>query len=72
VDRPKDDDADYEPMEEDPELTKEDVVMHTMAISKALECARWIGLEAAIQASPPPSSHASENLPPSRPFCSWT
>jgi hypothetical protein len=32
------------------DLTKEDVVAHSMYISKAEKRARWIGLEAAIQA----------------------
>jgi non-canonical (house-cleaning) NTP pyrophosphatase len=73
VDPPEDDDADYEPMEEEPERTEEEALARAMAISEAEERARWIGLEAAIQASqqvlPPPSSPAPENLPPPRPFC---
>jgi non-canonical (house-cleaning) NTP pyrophosphatase len=51
VDPPEDDDADYEPMEEEPEQTEEEALARAMAISEAEERARWIGLEAAIQAS---------------------
>jgi hypothetical protein len=66
-DPPEDDDTDYEPMEEEPELAKEDAIGHAMAISKAEKRAQWTGLELAIQASqqepPPPLSPAPKNLP---------
>jgi hypothetical protein len=66
-DPPEDDDTDYEPMEEEPKLAKEDAIGHAMAISKAEKRARWTGLEAAIQASqqapPPLLSPAPKNLP---------
>jgi hypothetical protein len=66
-DPPVDDDVNYEPMGQ-PELTEEEVVARTMAISKAKERSWWIGLEAAIQASQhaalPPLLLALECLPP--------
>jgi hypothetical protein len=46
-DPPVDDDVNYEPLGE-PELTEEEVVACTTAISKAKERSWWIGLEAAI------------------------
>jgi hypothetical protein len=63
------------PVKEEYVPTKDDCSGYTFPTppdGRHEECARWIGLEAAIQESqkalPPPSSPTLENLPRPRPF----